>query len=303
MAIPDYQSCMLPLLKFAADNTIHALPDAVAALAEQFHLTDEEKNELLPSGTQAVIANRIGWARTYLKKAGLLADPQRGYFQITERGQSLLKKAPASLNTKDLRQFSEFTEFENKSNHKGGQETAGEDAGLYYNTPEEALEYGYQKLSENLADDLLETILQCTPAFFERIVVDLLVRMGYGGSFTEAARVVGRSGDEGIDGIIKEDKLGLDAIYIQAKRWEAAVGRPEIQKFAGALLGQKANKGVFITTSVFSREAREYAESVDRKIVLIDGRSLARLMIEYNAGISTVRTYEIKRIDSDYFEE
>jgi restriction system protein len=302
MAIPDYQSCMLPLLKFAADNTVHKLPDAVAAIAEQFHLTDEEKNELLPSGTQAVIANRIGWARTYLKKAGLLADPQRGCFQITDRGRDFLKKSPSSLTTKDLRRFTEFTEFENKSNHKDRQETTGEEE-LSYNTPEEALEYGYQKLSENLADDLLEMVLHCSPAFFERLVVDLLVRMGYGGSFTEAAQVVGRSGDEGIDGIIKEDKLGLDAIYIQAKRWEAAVGRPEIQKFAGALLGQKADKGVFITTSTFSREARDYARSVDRKIVLIDGRDLARLMIEFNVGISTVRTYELKRIDSDYFQE
>jgi restriction system protein len=205
MAIPDYQSCMLPLLKFAADNAVHKLSDAVTAIAEQFHLTDEEKNEQLPSGTQAVIANRIGWARTYLKKAGLLADPQRGCFQITDRGREFLKKSPSSLTTKELRQFSEFTEFENKSNHKSGSEITEEDTGPFYNTPEEALEYGYQKLSENLADDLLETVLHCSPAFFERLVVDLLVRMGYGGSFTEAAQVVGRSGDEGIDGIIKED--------------------------------------------------------------------------------------------------
>ncbi|MBQ0050856.1 MAG: restriction endonuclease [Treponema sp.] len=298
--IPDYQTCMLPLLKYAADNKEHKLADAVEDLSDQFGLTADERKELLPSKTQEVIFNRIGWARTYMKKAGLLDDTRRGVFKITERGQAVLGENLERLSTKYLRKFDEFNEFQKKHNEK---DSKSENDVISEATPEEMLEAGYTKLSENLVDDILVNIAKCSPSFFEHLVVDLLVHMGYGGSFSEAAQVVGKSGDEGIDGIIKEDKLGLDTIYIQAKRWKGVVGRPEIQKFAGALLGQKASKGVFITTSSFTKEAEEYAASVDRKVVLIDGQKLASLMIEHNVGISTVRTFEIKRIDSDYFEE
>jgi restriction system protein len=301
MPIPDYQSCMLPLLLFAADGREHGMAETVDALAGQFKLSQAEREELLPSGTQFVMANRVGWARTYLKKAGLISDPRRGYFQITERGRELLKRKPARIGTKDLKQYEEFNEFQRKSNQKDlGEEQGGDHPA--YSTPDEALAYGYQKLTENLSDELLERILACSPAFFERLVVELLVKMGYGGSLKEAASVVGKSGDAGIDGIIKEDKLGLDAIYVQAKRWEGIVGRPEIQKFAGALLGQKARKGIFLTTSGFTKDALEYAKGLDAKIVLIDGDYLTKLMIDYNLGISTVQTYEVKRVDSDYFE-
>lgn len=297
--IPDYQTCMLPLLKYAEDKNEHKFSDAVEYLSDEFALTKEERKELLPSKTQDVITNRIGWARTYLKKAGLLEDTRRGYFKITERGLSVLSENLEKLSTKYLQKFDEFIAFREKHTEK---DTSSEIELTTEATPEEMLETGFAKLSENLIDDLLAKIRESSPSFFEHLVVDLLVHMGYGGSFSEAAQVVGKSGDEGIDGIIKEDKLGLDTIYIQAKRWKGVVGRPEIQKFAGALLGQKASKGVFITTSSFTKEAEEYVSSVDRKVVLIDGTKLATLMIEHNVGISTVRTFEIKRIDSDYFE-
>ena len=302
MSIPDYQSCMLPLLMFASDGMEHSMGEAVEKLSVQFKLTKAEREELLPSGTQFVIANRIGWARSYMKKACLLSDPRRGHFQITDRGKELLKKNPTSIKTKDLKQYEEFNEFQRKSNQRGGTEEQVEEHSAY-STPEEALEYGYQRLTENLADELLEKIMACAPSFFERLVIELLVKMGYGGSLKEAASIVGKSGDAGIDGIIKEDKLGLDAIYVQAKRWESVVGRPEIQKFAGALLGQKAKKGIFITTSGYTKEAADYVKDIDAKIVLIDGDSLTKLMIDHNLGISTVQTYAIKRVDSDYFEE
>ena len=297
--IPDYQTCMLPLLKYAEDKNEHKFSDAVEYLSDEFALTKEERKELLPSKTQDVITNRIGWARTYLKKAGLLEDTRRGYFKITERGLSVLSENLEKLSTKYLQKFDEFIAFHEKHTEK---EISSEIELTTDATPEEMLETGFAKLSENLIDDLLAKIGESSPSFFEHLVVDLLVHMGYGGSFSEAAQVVGKSGDEGIDGIIKEDKLGLDTIYIQAKRWKGVVGRPEIQKFAGALLGQKASKGVFITTSSFTKEAEEYVSSVDRKVVLIDGTKLATLMIEHNVGISTVHTFEIKRIDSDYFE-
>jgi restriction system protein len=300
MSIPDYQACMLPLLHYASDGDSHKLSDAIASLSDQFKLTNEDRESLLPSGTQFIMANRVAWAKTYLKKAELLSDPKRGYFQITDRGRELLKTNPPKVDTKFLRQYDEFNEFQHKSN---GKEQVEEQEHTAYSTPEEALEYGYQKLTENLADDIIEKIMACSPSFFEKLVVELLVKMGYGGSYKEAASIVGKSGDGGIDGIIKEDKLGLDAIYIQAKRWDAVVSRPEIQKFAGALLGQKAHKGIFITTSSFSREALDYAKGLDAKIVLIDGNKLTSLMIENDLGVSTTNTYQIKKVDSDYFEE
>jgi len=302
MAIPDYQTLMLPLLKIADDGKEHLLKESINILSEQFNLSDDDISALLPSGTQTIIYNRIGWARTYMKKAGLLTSPKRGHFQITEKGKELLKKNPSKIDVKLLDQYDEFVSF--KTTHRTKDiDRIQEEKSDEFDTPEEALEYGYQKITSNLSEDILSTIKECSPSFFEKLVVDLLITIGYGGSRKEAGEVLGKSGDGGIDGIIKEDKLGLDIIYIQAKRWENIIGRPEIQKFAGALLGQKAKKGIFITTSNFTQEALEYAQSLENKVVLIDGDKLAQLMIEHNLGVSTVTSYEIKRIDSDYFAE
>ncbi|MBP3708813.1 MAG: restriction endonuclease [Treponema sp.] len=301
MAIPDFQTIMLPLLRYAADRQEHKVSDAVTVLSNEFKLTEEERQQMIPSNRQATMYNRVVWAKTYLKNAGLLSGVRRGFFQITERGNAALAENPARIDMKYLNRFEEFKTFRTLRHEK--ETTDSDNDVLETQTPDDLLAEGYKRVSENLVDEVLEKILACSPKFFENLVVDLLVRMGYGGSFDEASSVVGKSGDEGIDGIIKEDRLGFDAIYIQAKRWQGAVGRPEIQKFAGALLGQKANKGVFITTSIFSKEAVEYAKTVNQKIVLIDGQKLASLMIEHNVGISVMQTYEIKRIDSDYFEE
>ena len=299
MAIPDYQSFMLPLLKYAADNQEHSINDAIDFLSKELNITDEERNYLLPSGTQFIVDNRIGWAKTYLLKAGLLESTRRGFFKITQRGLDYLKNNPSDLNTKILMQFEEFKNFRNTRKSKEEKEDQYEKETTY--TPQEALEYGLSKINETLADDLINRIKQCSPSFFEKLVIDLLVKMGYGGSKQEAAQVIGKSGDEGIDGIIKEDKLGLDVIYVQAKRWENVVGRPEIQKFVGALAGQKANKGIFITTSYFTKDAEEYAKGLSTKLILIDGEKLTDLMIEYNVGVSIIDTIQIKKIDSDYF--
>jgi len=299
MAIPDYQSFMLPLLKYAADNQEHSFNDAIDFLSKELNITDEERNYLLPSGTQFIVDNRIGWAKTYLLKAGLLESTRRGFFKITQKGLDYLKNNPSDLNTKILMQFEEFKNFRNTRKSKEEKEDQYEKETTY--TPQEALEYGLSKINETLADDLINRIKQCSPSFFEKLVIDLLVKMGYGGSKQEAAQVIGKSGDEGIDGIIKEDKLGLDVIYVQAKRWENVVGRPEIQKFVGALAGQKANKGIFITTSYFTKDAEEYAKGLSTKLILIDGKKLTDLMIEYNVGVSIIDTIQIKKIDSDYF--
>lgn len=303
--IPNYQTCMLPLLKLLSDEKVHKFSDVVETLSDEFSLTDEERRLLIPSKVQTVISSRIGWAKTYMKKALLLEDTGKGLFKITERGKEVLRENPEKITTKDLKKFDEFKDFFN--NHNSKKKDVGfqnENPIENSSTPDELLDEGYKKLTETLADDLVNAIAECSPSFFEKLVVDLLVHMGYGGSFEDAAKVVGKSGDEGIDGIIKEDRLGLDSIYIQAKRWKGSVGRPEIQKFAGALLGQKASKGVFITTGNFTSDAESFAKTADgRKMVLIDGGKLASLMIEYNVGVSTRRIIEIKKIDSDYFEE
>ncbi len=287
MAIPDYQSIMLPLLELARDDKTHYLRDAVDILAQHFALTDDEIRELVPSGQQPKFHNRVTWARSYLKKAGLLENPKRGYFHITEQGHQALARKPSKIDKKFLEQF-----------QVGTTELDDEIPDV---TPEEALQKAYSMLQKNLADELLKIVMESSPEFFEYLVVDLLVRMGYGGSRQEAGKAIGRSGDEGIDGIIKEDRLGLDIIYIQAKRWENVVGRPEVQKFAGALQGQRARKGVLITTSNFSREAIEYVKNIETKIILIGGIQLAELMIDHGVGVTTEATYELKRMDSDYF--
>jgi len=295
---------MLPLLRFAADGKEHALKEAVAALTVEFQLTDAEKNEYLPSGQQTVFQNRVGWARTYMKKAELLASPRRGYLAITDRGQSVIAEKPAAIDVDFLERFPEFVEFKALRHQKEELPADGSGAppGDAGKTPHEALESAYDRLRSELAAEILSTIKVSEPALFEEIVVDLLVKMGYGGSRKDAGQAIGRRGDEGIDGIIKEDRLGLDIIYIQAKRWDATIGRPEIQKFAGALDGQRAKKGIFITTSDFSRDAEDYASRIDKKIILIDGQTMARLMIDFGVGVTSVSTYEVKKLDSDYFE-
>lgn len=299
MAIPDYQATMLPLLRFAGDGAEHSLREAIEALASEFKLSDEERRELLPSGQQEIFDNRVGWARTYMKKAGLLRTTRRGFFEITERGNEALKKKPGRIDGKFLEQYQEFREF--KSLRRQPAANGEQEDPELTRTPEEALERAYQNLRSDLAADLIMQIKQSPPSLFERLVVELLVKMGYGGSRKDAGKAIGKSGDEGIDGIIKEDRLGLDIIYIQAKRWENTVGRPEIQKFAGALQGQRARKGIFITTSDFSSEAHDYASRIESKIILIDGEQLAQMLIDHNIGVSPVASYEIKRVDSDYF--
>lgn len=292
---------MLPLLRLVSDGNDHTLREAGEELAEQFKLTEEERKALLPSGAQFIFANRVGWARTYLNKAALLESTRRGYFRITQRGQEVLAKNPIEVNAKFLAQFPEFIEFRTK--HRDSEQTTEAVGTESLQTPGELLESAYQKLREDLSADLLKTVKECSPAFFERLVIDVLVKMGYGGSRKEAGKAVGRSGDEGIDGIINEDRLGLDVIYIQAKRWQALIGRPEIQKFAGALQGHRANKGIFITTSNFTRDAEDYVAKINSKIVLIDGEQLSQLMIDHNVGVTPVTSYETKKIDSDYFIE
>jgi restriction system protein len=298
MAIPDYQSIMLPLLKLAGDNEIHQVHDAVTLLAQEFDLTDEERQERIPSGRVSRFHNNVTWARTYMKKAGLLEDPKKGQFRITDRGRKVVADEPEIINSKFLQQFDEFNVFIGRK--QSSPESAPPDSSL---TPEQVLHESYQTLRNSLAADLLEQVQQASPAFFERLVVDVLVDMGYGGSRREAGEAIGQSGDEGIDGIVKEDRLGLDIIYIQAKRWANTVGRPEVQKFAGALAGKRARKGIFIATSSFSSEAIAYAAKIDTKIVLIPGTQLADLMIDHGVGVTTEATYELKRIDADYFLE
>jgi len=299
MAIPDFQSVMLPLLKFSSDQAEHSLQDAVESLAGQFELTIEERQELLPSGKQARFDNRVAWARSYFKQAGLVENTRRGFFRISQRGLELLKTNPEKINKKTLEQYPEFLEFQNVRREVQEVEVLTDEPEKQ--TPEEQLEHAYKTLSDGLASEIILLVKSCSPSFFERLVVELLLAMGYGGSRTEAGRAIGQSGDGGIDGIIDEDKLGLDSIYIQAKRWEGTVGRPEIQKFVGALQGNRAHKGVFITTSDFTKEAQEYVKNINNKVVLINGFSLAKLMIENNVGVSIAATYEVKKIDSDYF--
>lgn len=303
--IPDYQSLMLPLLKLVSDKQEHKYRDLIENLATEFQVTDEERKELLASGNQAIFDNRVGWAKTYLKKAGLLDSPKRATFVITQIGLDTLKKNLDRVDAKYLRQFPAFLEFQNASRNDNDSEEEIVIVETNEQTPEENLDKAYQRIRKSLASELLNRVVDLSPTFFERLVVELLVKMGYGGSIKDAGKAIGKSGDEGIDGTIKEDKLGLDIIYIQAKRWRPGnvVGRPELHKFVGALAGQGAKKGIFITTSNFTKEALEYTPKNETKIVLIDGEQLAQLMIDYNLGCTTQQIYELKKIDSDYFGE
>ncbi len=303
--IPDYQTLMLPLLKLVSDGQEHRYRDIIENLATEFEVTDDEREELLASGNQAIFDNRVGWAKTYLKKAGLLDSPKRATFVITDLGRQTLSKNPDRIDAKYLRQFPAFLEFQNASRNDNETEEETIAIEIHEQTPEENLDKAYQRIRKSLASEILNRVVELSPAFFERLVVELLVKMGYGGSIKDAGKALGKSGDEGIDGTIKEDKLGLDIIYIQAKRWKPGnvVGRPEIQKFVGALAGQGAKKGIFITTSNFTKEALDYTPRNETKIVLIDGEQLAQLMIDSNLGCTTQQTYELKKLDSDYFGE
>lgn len=304
MPIPDYQSIFKPLLKLAGDEKEHSVKEAHDKLAEEFGLTEDEINVLVPSGKVRLFYDRLAWAKTYLKKAGLLEDIRRGVFKITKRGLEVFKEDPPNLNAKYLKKFPEFLEFHSGKPISGvdtGTEPPPEDDDGQ--TPEEQLDQSYQKIKSALASDLLDQVKSCAPQFFEQLVVDLMVAMGYGGSRVDAGKAVGRVKDGGIDGIIKEDKLGLDVVYLQAKRWKDSVGRPTVQAFAGSLEGHRANKGVIITTSTFSKDAHEYVTNIGKKIVLIDGKRLSEFMIDYDLGVSKVISYEIKKIDGDYFIE
>ena len=295
---------MYPLLQHLSDGQQHVIRDLVDKLAEQYNLNEEEKNRVLPSGNQKVISSRVGWAKMYLKKVGLIINPGRGIIQITDQGKETLKQNLTDITNEYLEQFESFRVFKrsfhpSKSEHEEISLPDFPDS----RTPQEILTEGYLQIQTELVSDLMQQVLNCSPHFFETLVLDVLVSMGYGGSHNDAAQSVGRTGDGGIDGIIKEDKLGLDAIYLQAKRWKNTVGRPEIQSFAGALDGVRAKKGIFITTSGFTQDALNYVKGIEKKIVLIDGKQLANLMIEYNVGVSPIATYTIKRVDMDYFEE
>jgi restriction system protein len=303
---------------YLSDGKERGTEETLAALAQEFKLTDEELRRLLPSGRQPLFSNRVAWAKFYLKKAGVLDRPRRGIYRITERGRALLQSATNRIDSQVLQQFPEFREFLRLGRAEGGvnendgrnlvdsRPTASPLLPLAQPqlTPEELIAAGHNQLMAQLSADLLERIKSESSDFFERLVIEVLIALGYGGSLADAGQVRGKAGDEGIDGVIKEDRLGLDTIYVQAKKWkDATVGRPEIQKFAGALTGQRARKGIFITTAKFSDEAHDYVSNIDIKIVLIDGEQLTRLMIERDVGVTPVASYQIKRIDSDYFSE
>lgn len=303
MPVPDFQTMMLPFLRIASDSKEHTPGEMSNALADHFQLTPFERTERVPSGQQTRLINRIYWISTHFKNAILIESTGRGTFRITPRGQDLLATNPSSIDLKLLDTFPEHHAFRKKKS----KDVLAEESSVSTETktPDELLYESYNAIREKLADEVLEKVKTWSPGFFEKLVVDLLVRMGYGGSHEDAeARLTKKSGDEGIDGIINEDRLGLDTIYVQAKRWaDGSVGRPEVQKFAGALQGKRAKKDVFLTTSDFTKEAREFVSMIDSKIILISGRELAELMIEHNVGVSVAETYEIKKIDSDYFVE
>ena len=304
MSIPSYQALLFPVLRLAAQGGEHKFSTTVESLADEFQLSASERTELLASGAQTVFSNRVGWARTYLKQAGLLDSPRRGYFTISKRGLAFFNTHPAEISLQSLQQFNEFKAFTKRKRTKKAEVNIAAFAPDFMaeDTPEDILAAAHQLLMRNLQQEVLSTVKEMPPTFFENLVIDLLVKMGYGGNRQDAGRAIGKSGDGGIDGFIKQDRLGLDVIYLQAKRWETPVGRPELQKFAGALQGQKAHKGIFITTSTFTREAKDYAQHLETKLILIDGQQLAELMVEYNVGVVASGCYEVKKLDLDYFE-
>lgn len=297
MAVPKFHEFMKPFLDILSDGNSYTIKEIREIISKEFNLSKEDLKEMLPSGTQTVFANRVQWAGTYLFKAGLLTKPSRGVFAINEAGKAVIEKNPEVIDVQYLTQFESFREFQSP---KTDTETKGADSNVL-ETPDFAFEDSFKKINESLIDEILIEIVKFTPGAFEQLVVDLLQKMGYG-SFENAGRTTPLSGDEGIDGVIMEDKLGFNLIYIQAKKWEldATVGRPEIQNFVGAISGKGGN-GLFVTTAKYSKPAIEYADL--HHIILIDGKRLAKLMIEHNFGVSVKRTFQIKEIDSDVFEK
>lgn len=306
MTIPDYQTLMLPVLRCAAES-VTTVPEAANAIAEQFELTPDEREELLPSGKQRILHNRIHWAKFYMTKAGLIDSPKRGQFQASALGLALLEKRPDTIDVDTLKEFPAFLSFytnsakADPSNHSAARAAVTS----FQATPEEEIDAAQEALHAALKSDLLNRVLEQSPSFFERLIVDLIVAMGYGGTHANAARKLGKSGDGGVDGVIDEDRLGLDRIYVQAKRYApgSAVGRPEIQGFVGSLVGLGAAKGVFVTTSTFSKQASDYAAALQQRVILIDGPRLTELMVEYGVGVRVSRTVEVKRLDEDFFSE
>jgi len=301
MAIPDYQTIMLPLLSTLSDKKTYTNREIIELLSNRFKLSDNERKKLLPSGQQLIFDNRVAWARTYLKKAGLLETQKRGTQRITDRGLDVLKENRQKLDVKYLERFPEFLEFRKSPTKE--KIKAQQNIIKANKTPEEILEDTFSLIKDNLAEELLEKIKKCSPEFFEKLVVDLIVSMGYGGSIKDAGQAIGKTSDGGIDGIVKEDRLGLDIIYIQAKRWANTVPIKEIRDFAGALLSKKAKKGIFITTSGFAKNAFDFVNSIEPKIILMDGNILSNLMIEYEVGANVYKHYKISKIDIDYFEQ
>lgn len=297
MSVPGFQSFLVPVLRVTADGNEYRLTDIRDRIAAILQLSPEDLSQKLPSGNQTVFANRLAWSSVYLAKAGALERTKRGVFKITQRGKDLLASNPHALTVRDLSRYPEFVAF-----HKGTPSTDADQETRIEKSPDEQLADAHKILQETLANDVLDAVRKASPSFFEELVIDLLVSMGYGGSMEDAGKAVGKSGDGGVDGIIKEDKLGLDVVYVQAKRWTNVVGRPVVQAFAGSLEGFRARKGVLITTSDFTSDALDYVQKIEKRIVLIAGKQLADLMIEHNIGVNVVQRYEVKRLDSDYFE-
>lgn len=310
MSVPDFQSFFYPILKFSSDGLEHSLAEVRDFLTEKLSLNEEDKSEKVPSGTQTKFDNRIYWTKSYFIKAKLIESTKRSHFKITDRGLSFLQKFNSAISINDLKTISEFKEFSTGTvnpiaNERLFEKPNENNVTTEIKTPLEKLEEIYQYIQQELANELLEKIRLNTWQFFEDLVIDLMVKMGYGGSKNKAGASIKRTNDEGIDGVINEDKLGLDIIYLQAKKWtnDTSIGRPEIQKFVGALHGQRAKKGVFITTSSFSKGAVEYVNNIEPKVILIDGKTLTNLMIEFNVGTTVIESYQIKKIDLDYFEK
>ena len=305
MAIPKYDEMYNAVLESLLDGQPHDKHDVKVYVKNAFNLTDEEMSEKIPSGKMTVVGNRIGWCKTYLKKAGLVDNPKRNCYSITEEGRKALQEKPEGINNEFLMKYPGFVEFIKGCKPKPiAQDDHEIISSATIDTPQETISKAMEQIDNQLADELMEAIMQQDPAFFEQLVVDLLQKMGYGSRIDNSGEVTQYTGDGGIDGVIREDALGFDKIYIQAKRWNDnhAVGGPDIQQFAGALIGNGANKGLFITTSHFSKAAIDYvSKHMTARIVLVDGKELTRLMIKYNLGVSVEKTYEIKRLDSDYF--
>lgn len=306
MPVPDFQTIMLPLLKLTGDGAEHTLSGSVQAMAEEFHLSSEERAQSLPHANQTAIYNRVAWASSYLRYAALLAATGRGRFRITEQGQKVLASPPQRIDTKYLLQFPEFKAFRENVGKEvvPGTLTSTAPSAMPVQTPEEAIASNYATFRASVEQELLERIKVAQPVFLERLIVQLLVAMGYGGSQEDAGQAIGQTGDGGIDGVIKEDRLGIDAIYLQAKRWDATVGRPTVQAFVGALAGRHAQRGVLITTSTFSADARAYVDGIAQRIVLIDGRQLARHMVDFGVGVVPVgQPFVLNRVDPEFFDD